>query len=152
MANVLVQDTSLTAIANAIREKNGLTDTYKPAEMATAIQALSSGGGGKLKYLKIQFYNKYLEPFTNKNLPKDGTIGSIVWGRTYSQFSKANKSGVNIAIHTPRNGSVYSQDTDVFEYDESNGVDSGQYDYSTQTFTCNNQYTTDGYVILFWVE
>lgn len=151
MANVLVQDTSLTAIANAIREKNGSTDTYKPAEMATAIQGIQAGGG-KLKYLKIQFYNKYLQPFTNENLPKDGTMGSIVWGRTYSQSSGANKSGVTIAIHTPRNGSNYSQDTNVFEYDESDGVNDGYYNYSTQTFTCSNKYTTDGYVILFWAE
>ena len=46
MANVLVNDTSLTAIGNAIREKNGETTLYKPAEMATAITNLPSGGGG----------------------------------------------------------------------------------------------------------
>lgn len=45
MANVLVQDTSLTAIADAIRAKNGTETTYKPAEMAAAINALPSGGG-----------------------------------------------------------------------------------------------------------
>ena len=46
MANVLVNDTSLTAIGNAIRGKNGETTLYKPAEMATAITNLPSGGGG----------------------------------------------------------------------------------------------------------
>lgn len=46
MANVLVQDTSLTAIADAIRAKNGETTQYKPAEMATAIAAIPSGGSG----------------------------------------------------------------------------------------------------------
>lgn len=58
MANVLVQDSSLTAIAEAIRSKNGETTTYKPAEMAPAIQAIPTGGGssggitqwGKLYY------------------------------------------------------------------------------------------------------
>ena len=45
MANVLVNDTSLTAIGNAIREKNGETTTYKPSEMAAAITAISGGGG-----------------------------------------------------------------------------------------------------------
>ena len=34
MANVLVDDTSLTAIGNAIREKNGKLIKYKPSEMA----------------------------------------------------------------------------------------------------------------------
>lgn len=45
MANVLVNENSLTAIGNAIRSKNGETTTYKPAEMAPAIQAISAGGG-----------------------------------------------------------------------------------------------------------
>lgn len=48
MAKVLVNETSLTNIAEAIREKNGLTDTYKPAEMAAAIAALEVGGGADL--------------------------------------------------------------------------------------------------------
>lgn len=46
MPNVLVNDSSLTAIGNAIRAKNGETTTYKPAEMAAAITAISGGGGG----------------------------------------------------------------------------------------------------------
>lgn len=37
MAKGLVSDTNLTAIANAIRAKNGSSDTYTPATMATAI-------------------------------------------------------------------------------------------------------------------
>ena len=46
MSQVLVNETSLTAIADAIREKNGATDTYKPSEMAAAIGAIPTGGGG----------------------------------------------------------------------------------------------------------
>lgn len=44
MAKVLVTDTYLTNIGNAIREKNGETTAYKPSEMAAAIQAISGGG------------------------------------------------------------------------------------------------------------
>ena len=44
MAKVLVTDTSLTNIANAIRGKNSTSTTYKPAEMAAAIANLPSGG------------------------------------------------------------------------------------------------------------
>lgn len=50
MAKVLVNEENLTNIANAIREKNGETTTYKPGDMATAIQSISSGGGN----LKIE--------------------------------------------------------------------------------------------------
>lgn len=46
MSKVLVSEENLTNIANAIREKNGETTTYKPGDMATAIQNISSGGGG----------------------------------------------------------------------------------------------------------
>lgn len=43
MANVLVEETSLTNIANSIRSKNGTTTKYKPNEMATAISNISTG-------------------------------------------------------------------------------------------------------------
>lgn len=46
MSKVLVNESSLTGIANAIRGKNGSTTTYKPSEMAAAITAIESGGGG----------------------------------------------------------------------------------------------------------
>lgn len=44
MANVLVEETSLENIADAIRSKNSSTDKYKPAQMADAISAISGGG------------------------------------------------------------------------------------------------------------
>lgn len=43
MAQVLVNDSSLQAIANAIRSKNGFTTKYTPSAMAAAINSLSSG-------------------------------------------------------------------------------------------------------------
>ena len=43
MANVIINDTNLTNIANAIREKNGETTKYKPSEMANAILAITTG-------------------------------------------------------------------------------------------------------------
>ena len=43
MSKVLVNETSLTAIANAIREKNGSENVYKPSEMGQAISSLTIG-------------------------------------------------------------------------------------------------------------
>lgn len=40
MANVLIEKQTMTDIADAIRNKNRLTETYKPAEMAAAIIAI----------------------------------------------------------------------------------------------------------------
>lgn len=46
MANVLIEENSLTNIANAIRAKNGLSTQYRVTEMPAAISAISGGGGG----------------------------------------------------------------------------------------------------------
>ena len=43
MANVLVSETYLTAIASAIRYQNGTATTYKPGEMAQAIKDIPLG-------------------------------------------------------------------------------------------------------------
>lgn len=61
MANVLVQDSSLTAIADAIRSKNGSSTLYKPAEMASAITAIPTGGGGG----EVVFKNAFIVPTAN---------------------------------------------------------------------------------------
>ena len=45
MAKVLVNESSLNGIADAIRGKNGSTNTYKPNEMAAAITAIETGSG-----------------------------------------------------------------------------------------------------------
>ena len=45
MANVLVQESSLEAIADAIRYRKRSRDTYTPAEMAPAIRSINGGGG-----------------------------------------------------------------------------------------------------------
>ena len=47
MANVLVEETSLSNIASAIREKSGGSATYKPGEMAAAISNLPTGGSSE---------------------------------------------------------------------------------------------------------
>jgi hypothetical protein len=57
---VTVDDTKLKAIADAIRAKNGTTETYKPSEMASAIEAIKSGGVSEVE-----------------ELPTESNIGSI---------------------------------------------------------------------------
>ena len=45
MAKVLISESYLSAIADALREKLGTTDTYKPSEMADAVEEIETGGG-----------------------------------------------------------------------------------------------------------
>lgn len=51
MAIVTTDNQYYTAIADAIRSKNGSSTLYKPAEMASAITALPTGGGGSLDFM-----------------------------------------------------------------------------------------------------
>jgi hypothetical protein len=46
MAKVFIEESSLTALGNAVREKTGGTDLLSPAEMVTAIGGITTGGGG----------------------------------------------------------------------------------------------------------
>ena len=58
MSKVLVSEENLTNIANAIREKNGETTTYKPRDMAGAIQNIFGGGSTITKGIVINKFNE----------------------------------------------------------------------------------------------
>lgn len=58
MAKGLVSDTNLTAIANAIRAKNGSSDTYTPATMATAITNIPTSQVDETTALQYMLNNK----------------------------------------------------------------------------------------------
>ena len=62
MAKVLVNESSLTGIANAIRGKNGETTTYKPSEMAAAITAISGGSEPVIEALSVTSNGTYTAP------------------------------------------------------------------------------------------
>lgn len=53
MAKGITDSRHYTDIAAAIRGKNGETTTYKPSEMAAAIEAITGGGEKKVASLNI---------------------------------------------------------------------------------------------------
>jgi hypothetical protein len=58
MGKVLVTDAYLTDIADAIREKLGVTTTYKPSQMGPAIEAITGGGSAPFAFGDIPDYVK----------------------------------------------------------------------------------------------
>ena len=79
MSKVLVNESSLTGIANAIRGKNGSTTTYKPSEMAAAITAISGAAEPVIEALSITANGTYTAPDgvdgyspVTVNVPQDG--------------------------------------------------------------------------------
>ena len=62
MGNVLVKEETLTQIAEAIREKSGSNDSYRPGEMPDAILDISTySGEGADPNKPIRFYGPYGE-------------------------------------------------------------------------------------------
>lgn len=77
MANVLVQESSLQAIASAIREKTGSYGAYKPREMAPAIRNLP--GGATLQSLSVTENGTYtpesgVDGFSSVNVAVPGNF------------------------------------------------------------------------------
>ena len=84
MANVLVEETSLSNIASAIREKSGGSATYKPGEMAAAISNLPIGGGNEDEILTRSGSGDYV----NDRIEKLG--GGAFYQTNYSTITLSN--------------------------------------------------------------
>jgi hypothetical protein len=78
----ITDDKHYESIADAIRAKNGKTDTYKPAAMAAAILAIESGGEGGGGGKKISEVNIYDSIDTYLIMFDDGSMvtGSATFG------------------------------------------------------------------------
>ena len=79
--NKLYQESSIQAIANAIRSKNGSSDTYTVSQMSSAIDNIPSGGGGTPNFpinnSKNNFWIVIKQPNTSVSITGSGTVD---WG------------------------------------------------------------------------
>ena len=75
MSNVLVEETSLQDIANAIREKTNSSDLYKPHEMAEAVLSIDGGSGEarvvtqEWEVTEFEYYDEFHHFMSVYNLP-----------------------------------------------------------------------------------
>ena len=105
MANVLVEETSLSNIASAIREKNGGSATYKPGEMAAAISNLPIGGGSDNVELKIGegLVRRYIQEDSEESSGIPETYVNTTW-TTIGDYAFSNmrfkKSQFSYRPHT----------------------------------------------------
>ena len=118
MANKLYEESSIQAIANAIRAKNGSTDTYTVAQMADAISAISAGG------LSVPGFNITGGTFFLTSSGLSEAARTITHGLT-------NSSGQAIVPQT-----IYVYDPNCYKtQDNANGyTKSIQYDTTTGTY------------------
>ena len=80
MAQKLYEESNIQAIADAIRGKNGTTDTYKTSEMAAAITAISGAAEPIIEALSVTSNGTYTAPDgvdgyspITVNVPQDGS-------------------------------------------------------------------------------
>lgn len=79
MTKVLTDPKYYTAIADAIRAKNGSTAIYKPSGMAAAISAIQVGGGSAAMYPKVRIKpteNQVIRATPKLSVFVEGSIGS----------------------------------------------------------------------------
>ena len=116
MAKVLVTDTHLINIANAIRDKKGTEDTYKPSEMASAIQSIS---GSEDLSSELNTQETLLDSQTNKlidaiNVLKNKASGGADTSEIEDAFITHTLSGdyVNDRVTKVKYGTFY-EDTNL---------------------------------------
>ncbi len=174
MSKVFIEETTLTAIGDAIREKTSSEDLIAPLDMATAISNLSSGGGS----LKVAFVEGSRTQFvTTYNLSQ---YVSNVESPTWILFVRQGRTGTHqrgdIAAISPLldsqygyTGHMYSDISpsldDAFSAVLANGQLSllsqthsnnrASFDASTNivTATCSSSYYYFGkHGVLFYIE
>lgn len=112
MANVLIEENTLSAIGNAIRAKTGKTDLILPSDMATEIAKITGGGGDS-----SELYWK--EDISFPTCQKQSMCPFVFEGKWYVILYIYNSS---TKIYE---GKVYLRVGDTFEYvcDYGGGVD-----------------------------
>lgn len=104
MAKKLYEEASVQAIANAIRGKNGLSTTYKIAEMAQAITDIPSGssgttfwaGGKNARLIGSYEYTLNLANDTSYSSTTPSTSSKTIFAAAQTAY-RQTQTGINLA-------------------------------------------------------
>lgn len=116
MTKVLTDPKYYTAIANAIRAKNGSTAIYKPSGMAAAISAIQTDGGSAAMYPKVR-----VKPTENQVIRATPKIRSAINNSIGSNDTDSDGDGYvdfdwRLSIGTPIQFEVTVSATDNSKY------------------------------------
>lgn len=103
-----IERQTLQDIADAIREKNGSSDTYTPSEMAEAIRGIE--GGGELDFSEIYNNGNFANSIIKDTISNAKTIKNTTYGSDFSykyqnskeiffpDISLPNVTSMNVAL------------------------------------------------------
>ena len=146
MANKLYEETNIAAIATAIRNKNGSSDTYTVAQMPNAIDNIPTSGIRSVSSVEINTYSgqthtEYLRPDGSEGktdlavsatvLPSNATIPDLKWESSNPAVATVyyDESAATYKIHSKSAGTVTITAT---------SVESGENDSFTLTVAVPN--------------
>ena len=139
MAIVATNNTNYTNIANAIRSKNGKSETYTPAEMAQAINELNVSG-------VINLQEKSVNPTeSTQTVTADSSYDGLS-SVTVSAIQTETKTAVSNGDVTPTSGKYLTKVTVAVPSDISNQNKEVTPTKSTQSITADSGYSGLGTV------
>lgn len=109
MSKALITESTLTAIADAIRAKGGASGAMTPAQMASAITAIPSGGGGDVPFPPGGANPEFLETHSETITLGDTDFPTMTMSSS-QQVIKAAVSGAFVSAYFP-----YSRDAVVIQ-------------------------------------
>ena len=143
--NKLYEESSIQAIANAIRSKNGSSDTYTVSQMATAILNIPSSGGGTnvpnfpINNDKNNFWVVIKEPNTSVSITGSGTID---WGDETIDTNTSHTYS-HIGMYCIQGSGIINYNYQLFaEYNTGNSISSYTNNLNIEKAKINNQITT----------
>lgn len=126
MALAVIQEQNLTDIADAIRSKNGTSDTYMPSQMASAIQNIPTGGGvdhgGKYLVQVIDYdgailKQDHLNSGATFELPDAPTNHSRLIFQEWSSADTITNNTVTVGNSDILIGAIYTTASGLSEFD-----------------------------------
>lgn len=117
MADRLIQTETLTAIADAIRAKNGSSDTYTPAQMASAINSLPSEDYIQHSGIPSYVKDSVADIVANvKAVQSNANTFTFIAGSDAHQWDNANVTNGNLHAGMAMKSLAYALDLDCAMY------------------------------------
>lgn len=157
MAKVLIDESTLTDIADSIRSKKGTTDLINPANYANEISGISGGGGISVpNSYTVNLYDKNDVLTASYNLPCGTALNMPLNAKTNKWVSMYSEDVYTFPINSDVAGTVLnlkpSSDKTLTDFVYENyDISKSEYPYFVLIYDWSNLYN-EPYVVIFYNE